>query len=360
MVLRFLKYLFLSILILGSAPLWSQSKSQNSAFSRAKAQFKRQEYAKSIRTLRNQFNFKNKSTPYGAIQLAAYAYEKLENYSMSQYLYGFLIKRKYQAKNRLVMQHFRKNGVEDLPEVPEKLAFYYHHRAMALKELYTKKHDDLTARRRLLFYNTAKMYAEIVMENDDYDDDSVEDILTDLKKFAEAKELSIYKGSWFASASYITWRDKLTLVLQSGAKAEINSTSEGWGFGGGYQYQNATWNFNANACYSFANATVGNDASAFNYFQKNVGVNALFLGPEILYRPTSGEVAIGIATPIVVRSGDYTDPPSGFSLEDTSIFTFGYFLVARYHWNQFGMASKLGKVAKFSSSMWQLELRYDF
>ena len=142
----------------------------------------------------------------------------------------------------------------------------------------------------------------------------------------------------------------------------IFANVKGTCFGGGYRWYNATWDYNIGGCWAFAEATAGADSTTVQYFQSGVGVGAFILSPTALWKPKSGDVALGLTLPIMLKNGDYDTPQvEGFTLEDTNIISIGYQIEADWMFKVFkkemGIYTKIGKIFKLSSSMWELGLK---
>lgn len=361
MVLDSAKKLFLIIFVVFSSLVNAQVRVTAEGrryFNRAKSAYNQKNYKKAISLLTKGFNLRDPSTPGGALALAAYSYEKLEKWSNAQKIYAYLITRRYKAANNMVIKQYKTSGTDDLPEAPGKLYEYYHKRAEALTQIYLTRYESLSPKVRQLYKKTALMYVAI-LDDSDYDDDSYDTIGERLEKFDKELKDSIYKPSWFVKSSYISWRDRLQLVFPSGQKSTIESTGEGLCIGGGWRYENEFFEFNLNGCYAGASMTVGKENSSITYFQKGVTSTAVIAGPSILWKPKSKGASFGVNLPFVYRTGDYSEP-TGFVLEDVTIFTYGYLLEAGWRFTKWGFFTKFGKIKRLSSSLWMFGTQYTF
>jgi hypothetical protein len=321
-------------------------------FKRAKSAFSRGLYKQTINLLRSRYNLKKYSTPSGALELAAFTQEKLGNHRESLFLFTLLIKKKFSKLNRRVINSYKTNRhAEEIPEIDTKLAFYYYKKAVNAKALY-----DVD--KNLLFYKAALMYAEISMENKDYED-RAEDLIEEIQsKNLEYKRLEFTRSTSFL-ISYITWQDKLTLTSPTGSQQEIRSSAEGTCLGGGINYENAYLNYKVDACFVFATATVGEDSKSVDYFQTNVSERAFFLFPGVRWKPALGGVSIGVSTPVVYRVGDFTEP-EGFTIEDKSKLSLGLMIESGWKKGSFGVDLKIGKLIGFASTTMSFGGTYQF
>lgn len=334
------------------------NSSDQRIFNQAKEAFKRENYRQALSIINRRFNLKKNSTPGGALALAGYCYEKLGQLGNAEKIYGFLITKRYRSANRKVIGAFRNGGLDDLEDVPDNLLEYYHRRAEVLAQLYSERYEKLNPKLRALYKKTALMYVSI-LEETEYEDDSYESIPEKFEKFEQLVKAETYRTSWFIQSSYVSWRDRLDLLFPNGDKASIETTGEGTCVGGGYRYENDFWEYNINGCYALSSMTAGKENSSISYFQKGVRSSAIIVGPSILWKPKSKGAGFGIHLPIVYRKGAYTEP-SSFTLEDTTIFTYGYLLQADWRFEKWGIFTKFGKISRFSSSFWSLGGMYSF
>lgn len=357
----FLAILVMATLTLSTSQEVKASELDQRIFSKAKRAFKNKQFETVISILRKRYNFKDPSTPFGALILAAYSYEKMGKLKNAQHTYTFLIKRRFKKINKKIIKTYRSSGTDDLPEAPNKLYGYYYKRGDLLSRIYVRDLKKMSQKRRQLYKETAKAYSEIV-DDSDYEikgNGDAEEIVARMD-FAD-KTLKMEKFNWgyFASLHYITWRDKLTITTPSGASADIQSTAEGLCIGGGLKYENAWWQMNLNGCYASAFVTVGNDSQTVNYFQKNVPATAYFAGFGALWKPLAMDAAIGLNIPLIYRTGGYTEPP-GYQLDNTSILSYGWLLEAQWDWKKYTYSLKFGKMNKFSSSTILIGGLYNF
>lgn len=336
------------------------SKRDKRTFKKAKAAYSNGRYNLSLSILKKRYDLKSAATPSGALQLAAWDYEKLGAIKNAQNIYAILIKSRFKSINTKVLRSYNKNGnADDLPdEIPEKLLTYYHKRAEMLVQIYMREYAKSSNDRRERFRKNAKRLLDILTESDYEEDDAVEELLANLERFVKAKKDKIYNTNYYGSFDYISWRDKIELVTPSGLKVNLKTSNQGYCVGGGVKFENATYVWNLGGCYAFTNATVGTSQSEISYFQKNVPVNMLMFTPGTLWKPRSGEVAIGMSFPLAYRSGDFTEP-EGYTLESKVKFTYGYLLEGHWKLNPLDFVLKFGKVVGMSSSLWSFGLRYN-
>lgn len=331
-------------------------------FEQAKATFAKGNFESTISILRRRYDFRDSSTPYGALTLAAYSYEKMGKLKNAQHIYTFLIKRRFKSINNEIIAAYKlENSADDLPEAPEKLYSYYYKRGNLLSQIYVRDGRYMSTKRKSLYKNTATSYAEIVGESDyePEDDGDADEIISRMEAADKNWEMETFKWGWFASLHYLTWRDKLKIVTPSGTSVDIRSTAEGWCLGGGLKYENSWWQWNVNGCYAAMSATVGNDSTVVNYFQKDVPATAYFVGAGGFWKPNAMDATIGFNIPLMYRSGDYTEP-AGYQLDNTSTLSYGWLVEAQWNWNRMAYSLKFGKINKFSSSMLFIGALYNF
>lgn len=330
-------------------------------FKLAKEAYSQEKYQSAISILRRRYDFRDNATPYGALTLAAMAYEKMENLKNAQHIYTFLIKRRYADINNEIISSYKTNGADDLPEAPEKLYSYYYKRGDLLSKIYVRDGRYMPTKRKKLYRSTAKSYSEIVSESDfePEDDGDADDILARMEQADNKWKMETFKFGYFASLHYLTWRDKFKITTPSGTAVDIRSTAEGWCVGGGLKYENDWWQWNVNGCYAAMNATVGNDSQVVNYFQKNVPASAFFVGAGGFWKPKAMDATIGFNIPLMYRTGDYTEP-AGYQLDNTSTLSYGWLIETQWNWNKFAYSLKFGKINKFSSSMLFIGGLYNF
>lgn len=327
-------------------------------FAQAKQAYSGGRYDLVLNLLNRRFNLRDPKTPSGALALAAYTYEKLDQWKNAETLYAYLITRRYKGDNKKVIGAYRASGIDDLPDIPKKLLQFYHRRAEALTQIYINDHRRLRPRIKELYKKTALMYVAIIDESD-YEDDSYDTIPDRIEKFDSELEARRFETAWYIKSAYMSWRDQISIILPNGQRSEIDTTGEGLCLGGGWRYENEYWEFNVNGCYASAAMTVGKENSSINYFQNGVASNALFFGPSALWKPSSKGAAFGFHIPFVYRTGDYTEP-QGATLEETSIFTFGYLLEAQWRYEKWGAFTQFGKIRRFSSALWAFGIHRSF
>lgn len=368
MVLKGLLPLFLLLMIVAAS---SETQAQvrvgsgdERLFEQAKSAFKQGQYQNVLAILNRRYNLKDNSTPGGALALAGYSYEKLGQWRNAEKIWAFLITQRYKRANSIMIKAYRADEIDEAQEAPEKLYEYYHRRAEALTQLYTRDYKSLRPKLRDLYRKTALMYVAILEEADDYEDDTYDTIPERLEAFAKEVKANKYRSNWFLQSSYMSWRDRIAIVFSDGSRAEIESTGEGSCHGGGWRYENDYWEFNFNGCYALASMTVGaedlgSSAPINNYFQKGVPSTAIMGGPSFLWKPRSKGASFGVHLPFVYRKGEYESTP-GATLEETTIFTYGYLLQADWRFEKWGFSTKFGKIQRFSSSVWSLGAMYTF
>lgn len=371
MVLKGIGHFLKNVLLLVAMLLFSlfisqginaQTSQEAKVFEQAKKRFFEGNYESTISILRQRYDFRDAGTPYGALTLAAFSYEKLGQIKNAQHIYTFLIKRRFRSINNEIISAYKtQKSADDLPEAPEKLYSYYFKRGDLLSQIYVRDGRYMSAKRKKLYRDTAVSYAEIVGESDYESDEDLdpEDIISRMDDADKNWEMETYKWGWFTSVHYLTWRDKLKITTPSGTSVDIRSTAEGWCLGGGLKFENAWWQWNVNGCYASMSATVGNDSEVVNYFQKDVPSSAFFMGLGGFWKHNAMDAAIGINLPLMYRSGDYTEP-AGYQLDNTSTLSYGYFIEAQWNWKSFAYSVKFGKINKFSSSMLMIGGLYNF
>jgi hypothetical protein len=352
MAIRHFIILFSLFIMAGSSLARKASLEEKQDFINAKNNYKKGKYDTALMTLKRRYNLRKFSTPSGALELGARAYEKIGDYKEALVIYSVLIKKKYPKKNKTVIASYRKNSnADDIPEIDEKLSYYYYKKAFNTKMLYEESNEEL-------YYKASKMFSEICMEGDHYDDEAEELFEAVAERNSEYKRL-IFKRSKNLLVSYMSWQDNLTLISPSGQEQEIHSSSEGTCFGGGFNYANAYVNYKMEGCLALATAIVGEDSSNVDYFQSDVAQRALFLFPGAMWKPQAGSVSIGFSTPFVYRVGDFTEP-EGFTIDGKSKLAIGLMLESNWRHKSFGVDFKFGKLFGFTSSTMSLGMNYHF
>ena len=142
--------LFFGLLLMFSQNVEANNKDR-AIFNQAKKSFTAGKYETAIMILRRRYDFRDASTPYGALTLAAISYEKMGNLKNSQHIYTFLIKRRFKTINNEIISAYKASGgADDLPEAPEKLYGYYFQRSMpAMEGICLPKERSSTAIRPL-------------------------------------------------------------------------------------------------------------------------------------------------------------------------------------------------------------------
>lgn len=355
---RFILPIFLCTFCLANVSALPNRSQDKRIFDEAKNAYKNNNYETVITLLNRRFNLKDPKTPTGALSLAGFAYEKLGQYGNAKKIYQYLLKNRYRTMNKKIVGAFKSGTLENFEDAPKSVLEIYHRLAETLSQLYTNNYDSLNPRLRELYKKNALTYVSI-LEETEYEDDSYDVIPERFEKFQQEVQAKTYRTGWFVQSSYVSWRDKLDLLYPNGDKASIDSTGEGTCVGGGWRYENDYFEYNINGCYAIASMTAGKENSTISYFQQGVRSTALMVGPSILWKPKSKGAGFGVHLPIVYRTGDYTEPTS-FTLEDTTIFTYGYLLQADWRFEKLGVFTKFGKISRFSSSFWSLGAMYSF
>lgn len=213
----------------------------------------------------------------------ASSYEMHDHWSQAVETYNQLISDSYKKENKKIISHFMKNGADNLPQAPKKLYFYYHRLAESMLQLYLHHHEKLSTGQLDTLRKRTTMYIEI-LDNSDYEDNSYDTIMERLEKKEKHIADTIYHSSWFINASYISFRNQLSIQRKSdGPIIPINSTADGICLDGGRRYQNAFWEFNINGCVSGATMNVDTDThAAITYQQSGVSSTLFMLGPSAL------------------------------------------------------------------------------
>ena len=344
----------LIILLISSQEIGAKSigHEEKLAFKKAKQLYKDQLYRQSIEMLSSQFQLHSSETPKGALTLAAYSYEKIEEYSTAIKIYYLLIKTYYKSKNSEIIQSYKTSGTDDLPEAPNKLYLYYHRIAESMVQIYLRDYEKLSEKDRQALRAKARMYVEILGESE-YEDDSYDTVTERFEKHDKYLVDVVYHSGWFLSTSYISYRNELSIQRESdGLVVPINSTVDGLCIGGGWRYENAFWEYGINGCFSPATMNVDTDSSV-TYQQSGVGSTTLIVGPSFLWKPKSGDVSIGFHIPFIYNTGDYT-VPTGYTISDDTLLTYGYFLETNWKLSNWGLFTKFGKASQFKSSLWMV------
>jgi hypothetical protein len=343
------------LLLMLSTTIFAQD---NVIFKKAKRAFNQGKYRRSLKILKKRYNIKSTKTPSGALLLAGYNFEKMERWKNAGKIYKALINSRFKSSHKKVMRAYNvlNKREDDLPQLPNKLYLYYHRLAEVYSQLYVKNFDKMGKERAAHYRSRALMLFHISDNSDDYDGDGLEDIPTRFDEFDQLKKDLIYKSGWFVSSGYLSLKDKLSVTPAGDKSSDIESTNEGWCLGGGYKVENAFWQWNLNGCYSTTVANVG--STAINFFEKEVPITVIMLGPAALWKPLSGDVALGLNLPIIYRFG-YQSNSSNFALDGEQVFSYGFLLEFQWKYNQWDWVSKFGRFSKFASSTWILQINYN-
>lgn len=358
MVLKIM--IILSILI--SVPSWGRTsnkeKDQN-LFTDAKLLYTRGRYKESLKMLESRYNFKSKETPSGAMILAAWNLEKLKEYIQAQNLVAEIIRSRFGSAHNSVMRQYKSDGAEGIEDVPPKLIEIYHRRAFLLSKIYQELYFKVTPEKREDFKKQALMYTEIVANQDDYEDESYEEIPKEIEAFDQKIIEQTWVSQFFISTAWSSWRDRLNLLLPSGDRIAIKSSVRGVSLGAGWAFQKLRWRLILESQFTYASAVAGRESSTLSYFEPDVKVWSLGIWPAIHYRPFSGDASVGVSLPIIFRNGSYSEPP-GYVLEDTSILALGFGFDMNWDMNQWTFFSRVANLSAMSSTYWQFGVRYHF
>ena len=343
------------------------SQKQKIAFRSAKTAYQDDDYSKTIKILKKNFNLKSRKTPIGALQLAGYSYAKLKKYRECDKVFTNLIKRKYYKTNaRILRRYKRKGNADEVGNISSTIAIYYYYKALSISKVYLSRFDQLNEGQRSDYKKNILMYANLSIEGE-FDDQDPEQIIADIDNFNNKIAAKKYRYGSFIGINYVTWRDRLTLIGQDGSESTLISNSEGLCLGGGLRKFNAEFEYNINGCVGINNATVGADTDAsVNYFQKNVPVLGIMAAVGFIWKPKTEGTGLGFHIPIIYRSGDYTNPAdinsqfSGTTLDGASSLSFGGLVEGKWFFTKWELSIKFGKFTQLDSSYWSVGMLYGF
>ncbi|PIP94173.1 MAG: hypothetical protein COW00_13170 [Bdellovibrio sp. CG12_big_fil_rev_8_21_14_0_65_39_13] len=340
------------------AKLSKKERDQN-LFNDAKLLYSRGKYKESLQMLEARYNFKSKETPSGAMILAAWDLEKLEEYIQAQNLIAEIIRSRFASSHNSVMRQYKSDGAEGIEGIPPKLIEIYHRRAFLLSKIYQQLYFKVAPEKRDDYKRQALMYVEIIANQDDYEDESYEEIPKDIEAFDQKIKEQTWVSQFFMSTAWTSWRDRLDLIVGSGDRISIKSSVRGLSLGAGWSFQKLRWRLLLESQFTYASAVAGRESSTLSYFEPDVKVWSFGIVPAVHYRPFSGDASLGISIPVVYRNGNYTEP-AGFVLEGKSILAIGYGFDMNWDLNQWTFFSRVANLSSMSSSYWQFGLRYHF
>lgn len=351
----------LIILLLVPQMLWAQSnKNKDEAlFKRAKELYTQGKYLESLRLLESRYSFKSKETPSGALILAAWDLEKLGEYVQAQNVIAQILRSRYPNEHQAAMNTYKNEGVDALEDLNPKLLELYHRRAFLLSKIYQQLYHKTSPDKRDEYKKMALMYVDILANQDEYEDDSYEDIPKDIEAFDLKVQRETWQDKFFVSLLWTSWRDRLDLIKPDGDKVDLKSTARGVGLSGGLIIEKWQWRYVLEAQYTSGTAVAGRESSSLNYFEDDVSVWSFGVIPAAHYRPFSGDASVGVCLPLFYRRGSYTEP-AGYKIEGLSVLSVGYGLDMNWDFKSFSVVSRFAKLTSMSSSLWQFGLRYNF
>jgi hypothetical protein len=260
------------------------------------------------------------------------------------------------------MQSFKTNDSADEIEEQNKglLSIYFKLARNYLSIAIAGTITDQPTEDQLFASEQAKKYIEICIAQE-YREEDAEKMRETLTNWGQERERRQFSKRYFMGVGFASWQDSLTLVNDTQqSETELLATTEGPCIGGGIDASNFYWGWKLEACLAFATANVGENSRNVDYFQQGVGVTALLTSPGIYYRPNSGEVALGLEIPILLRSGDYTAPAGNFSLQETSLVALGVGTELRWFYQKVDFSGKMTKFLGMPSVFWMGMAHYRF
>jgi len=345
-----------------SLPSWAivsiKEKTQNLIHD-AKFFYTRGHYKESLQIVESHFNLKSKETSTEVIVLAVSNLEKLKEYTQAQDLIDEIVQSRFTSTHNSVMSSFKSNGADGIEEIPNELTEIYHHQAFLLSKIYQELYFKVSLEERYDLKRQALMYIEIIANQDEYEDETYEEIQKEIESFDQSIKDQTWISQFFVSTGWSSWRDRLDLLIPNENKISIKSSVRGLFIGAGWSFQKLRWRLIGESQFTYASAVAGRESSTLSYFEPDVKVWSLSIWPAIHYRPFSGDASLGISIPIIYRYGDYTEP-SGFVLEGKSILAIGYGFEMNWDTKEWTFFSRVANLSSMSSSYWQFGIRYHF
>lgn len=359
----FMVLVFCLLFLFSPTPSFGQDKSsvkKDKAYRLALMAYRERRFGLTLKLLRAEYDLMNTDAPSGVLLLAAFSFQKLGNLTMARRMYEGVIKDKFSEEHEEIMQSYEEDGVDDLPDIPEKLGTIYEKLAIIYETEYIDTYQSSGPDKRERLKEQTLKFNEICIEMECGDEELLEDSANKIEKFDTENIRRKYHLKKFLSYEYFTWKDRIKLLRSSGEEEDLLTTNEANCLGGGVNYTNFYWEYRLSGCLAYGSATVGNDTPSTGYFQKDVTVYALVASPGAFWRPKAGQISLGFETPMIYRKGDYTSPGSGFSLEDTSLISFGWAVKGTWQWEKLELFLRAGKFVNFRSSHFSLGLAYGF
>ncbi len=296
--------------------------------------------------------------------LISKAFEKMGDFTSAIKFQNYIIEKQYSKEHESVLKAVNEEvEYEDLNELPEPLLKIYYSLLGTYISIYkTNSADEL--RKLILRYGNLLIDQDYKAERvkrilKKYQNEKFSDTEEDDDDEEEPVEVVPYQLRFFVMSSYISWQDNLTLVSNDRTTSiVINSTTEGTMLSVGINYANNKYEFKSSIGYALATATVGEIDPDFRYLQDNVSETLLMFNNSFLIK-TGETVSIGLSAPIVLRSGNFTEP-DGFEFEETSIISYGVFGQLSWKLKKFFMDVEVGKVLDFKSTFFKMSLGYMF
>lgn len=353
MVLKIL----LAFLIFTTA--WADTSRRDAAlYQRAYQEHQQKNFSTSLQIIRQNYDLLNYDAPSAILLLAAFNFEALNDPSMARSIYERLIQRRYDELHIGIIRQYQNDGhAFDLAEVPKPLAQLYERLAETNYKIYLIHLEDFSSDQKQQAEERIRMYANICLEFEcNYD--VIDKVLNGLDQSIQNFKNKQHQWKFALSASYISWKDQLTLKSNAGEK-ELNSTVRGPCLGGEIVRGNYFWEAALGACFAMTSGSVGKDSPELSYFESNVSVNAIQLVPSFRYKPLGHGASLGLDLPMIYRSGDYS-VPDGFELEGNRSMNLGVGISFNWNWEKIGFTHRLSKVSGFQSTVFQAGLHYFF
>ncbi|MBL7666004.1 MAG: hypothetical protein JNM93_12790 [Bacteriovoracaceae bacterium] len=326
-------------------------------------------YRESNMILKKYFKFDEReiNTPAIVLVLVASNFEKLGNFREAIRYETIYINRKFKKVHDQVIKSVESGNLKKLPDVPSKLQSAYGKKAELYSKLYRAELRNGEERLAATVLSKVKLYHAICEQMDEADCSYSEKMVDEASAKEELKQQQVFKKNWYASFSYLSWQDPLTVKnLSTNANFDFLATTQAYCLGAGYIYENDFYEYGFYGCWALGTATVGDNndgVTLVSYNQSGVGVTSLFLGPSFHWKPSSRDVSLGVSLAIRYRMGDYTDfTDSGdiYQFQDKNLYSYGGFLEAKYDYERWEFVSKLGMFTQLESLMWVLQGNYFF
>jgi hypothetical protein len=169
----------------------------------------------------------------------------------------------------------------------------------------------------------------------------------------------------FGSVEWLWWQEPLELVGSNGTRLAMVTTANGPCFGGGWKKIKSTSVFSLQGCFFSASNEVGLvGRGTTQYYQQGVESYGILFGPGWLWRPSSGNVTLGVQVPGFFRYADWTLPPTQggsvtYDVASQTRVSGGLLLEGGWSVHRLNFAQKIGFLYK-TGAFWVTEFDFRF